>query len=174
MLAIKKISALFFVAIIIIACTKEPVTQQTIEDGKTSTIYGVNDVDVTQKGINKINQKSITEYASIAYSDVYQKTISQPELDKIGSTYSAFGDKTLIEDLLIRNFLNSSDITIPSKTEMNIDIEVFVDDTYKKLFSREPNEFEKWYLTDLIKKDTAITPELVYYSFLTSNEYRYY
>ena len=79
MLAIKKIPYLFFATIIIVACTKEPVTQQTIEDGKTSTIYGVNDVDVTQKGINKINQKSITEYASIAYSDVYQKTISQTE-----------------------------------------------------------------------------------------------
>ena len=174
MWATKNIGLLFFIATVLLACTKEPVTHQTIVAGNTSDVYNVNDVNVTQKGIDKINQKTITEYASIAYSDIYQKNISQTELDKIGAAFAAFGDKTLIEDLVIRNFLNNNGIALPTKTAMNTDIEIFVTDTYKKLLSREPNEFEKWYLTDLIQKDTAITPEIVYYSFLTSNEYRFY
>ena len=57
---------------------------------------------------------------------------------------------------------------------MNTDVNLFVIATYKKFYNREPNEFELWQLTNLIQNDVNTTPELVYYAFMTSNEYRYY
>ena len=45
---------------------------------------------------------------------------------------------------------------------------------YKKLFNRTPDEYELWFVTDMIQKDTALTAELIYFSLMTANEYRYY
>lgn len=138
-----------------------------------SYVYNVDTVKVEQEGSDKPNTKNSTEFISIAYSDIFGSTIPQNELDDINIAYLSFGDNKLIEDLIIRNFLTKPN-KIPTISEMNADVAKFVSNTYKKLLNREPNEFEKWYLTDLIKKDTAITPELFYYSILTSDEYRKY
>ncbi|MEM7038738.1 MAG: hypothetical protein AAF570_17255 [Bacteroidota bacterium] len=77
-------------------------------------------------------------------------------------------------DMIILNFLEAPNVQIPSETDMRADLEDFVADSYRKFFVRAPSAFEQWFVSDLIRKDTAITPELVYYTFMTSNEYRYY
>ena len=118
--------------------------------------------------------KTTIEFISIAYSDLFGNTISQNTLTELSIAYLAFGDKKLVEDLIIRNFLNTPGVVIPTKTEMNADVSLFVSTAFKKFYNREPNEFELWQLVELITKDSAMTPELVYYAFMTSNEYRYY
>jgi hypothetical protein len=143
------------------------------EDSKVYS-YGVNSVPITQDGVAKPNVKSTIEFISIAYSDLYGNTIDQTTLTNLSTGYSAFGDKKLIEDMIIRNFLNAPGINVPTLVTMNADVNLFVKDTYKKFYNREPNAFELWQLTDLIKSDANVTPELIYYSFMTSNEYRYY
>lgn len=144
------------------------------KDPPKTYIYGVNGTTVTQDGVAKPNVKSTLEFISIAYSDLFGTTIDQTTLTELGTAYSAFGDKKLIEDLIIRNFLNSQNASIPTVTQMNSDVKQFVVNTYKKFYNREPNEFELWQFTNLINSDSTMTPEMVYYAFMTSNEYRYY
>lgn len=158
-------TALLIVMSVFASCKKDP---------PKTYIYGVNNTSVSQDGVAKPNIKSTVEFISIAYSDLFGNTIDQSTLNDLGTAYNAFGDKKLIEELIIRNFLNSQNVSIPTVTQMNADVKLFVVNTYKKFYNREPNEFELWQFTNLISTDTAITPEMVYYSFMTSNEYRYY
>ncbi len=144
------------------------------KEANKSYIYDVNNVGVSQDGVAKPNVKSTVEFISIAYSDLYGNTIDQTKLTDLGTAYNAFGDKKLIEDLIIRNFLNATGVSIPTVAVMNTDVNQFVVNTYKKFYNREPNEFELWQMKSLIQTDANTTPELVYYAFMTSNEYRYY
>jgi len=154
-----------FVGLLIVAlsCKKEK-----------SYVYEVDNVNVVADGSSKPNQKTTTEFISIAYSDLFGATISNNELVKLSTAYSAFGDKKLIEEIIIKNFLNKSGVVLPTKTQMNSNRNLFVSNAYKKLFNREPNEFEVWGITNMMTADTSITPEQVYYAAMTSNEYRYY
>ena len=147
----------------VFSCTKEK-----------SYLYEVEPITVEQDGSNKNNLKSDFEFISIAYSDLFGTTISRDDLVDLSLAYSSFGDRKLIEDMIIRNFLNDPSVNIPTSIQMRNDINLFINDTYKKLFNRAPNEFEAWYVVNLIENDTDITSEIVYYSFMTSNEYRYY
>ena len=140
----------------------------------TSYIYGVKDSTVSQPGVNKPNVKSTIEFISIAYSDLFGTSIGAGDLTDLSLCYLAFGDKKFIEDLIIRNFLNKTGVIIPSQATMNADVPAFVSATYRKFYNRDPNEFEKWQVVNYINTTANITPELVYYSFMTSDEYRYY
>jgi hypothetical protein len=139
-----------------------------------SYVYDVNDSTVTQPGVNKPNVKSTLEFISIAYSDLFGTSIGAGDLTDMSLCYLAFGDKKFIEDLIIRNFLNKPGVIIPTQAAMTADVPAFVAATYRKFYNRDPNEFEKWQIINKINGDPSITPELVYYSFMTSDEYRYY
>lgn len=156
--------SLLLFSLLVFACKKETETQY---------VYGVNDVSVSKGGSSKATVKTTTEFASIAYSDLFGNTIGSNELAEINLAYAGFGDKKLIEDMIIRNFLKKTN-AIPSNTTMRADVTKFVNETYSKFLNREPTEFERWSLVNTINTDTSITPEMVYYSVLTSNEYRYY
>ena len=152
-----------FVAIHISGCTKEK-----------DIIYEVNDVDVQQPNANKDYAKTLTEFISIAFADLFGQNINQAQLQTLAVPYSGFGDLKLIEDMIIKNFLNNQSVIIPSDSEMRANVDQFLLDTYQKFFNRYPNEFELWHMKNLINENSEITPELVYYSIMTSNEYRYY
>ena len=141
---------------------------------ESDIIYEVNDVNVNQPNADKDNVKSLTEFISIAYTDLFGSIISQTQLQTLAVPYSAFGDLKLIEDMIIKNFLNDQSVNIPSDTEMRANVDQFLLDTYGKFYNRLPNEFELWHMKTLINDNSEITPELVYYSLMTSNEYRYY
>ncbi|HET7819048.1 MAG TPA: hypothetical protein VFL70_07045 [Bacteroidia bacterium] len=157
------ITYIAFVLLAITSCKKE-----------TKYVYGVKDVTVNQSGVNKPNVKNTLEFISIAYSDLLGQSIGASELTELSVCYLSFGDKKFIEDLIIRNFLKKPGVVIPTQTQMNGDVAAFVQATYRKFYNRDPNEFEKWQIVNYIKNTTGITPELVYYSFMTSDEYRYY
>ncbi|HEX2900638.1 MAG TPA: hypothetical protein VHS96_13030, partial [Bacteroidia bacterium] len=70
--------------------------------------------------------------------------------------------------------LNDPNVQIPTDAAMRSDVEAFVDASYRKFFVREPSAFERWFVSDLIRKDAGLTPDLVYYAFMTSVEYRFY
>ncbi len=137
-------------------------------------LYDVNDVAVEQPGGDKGNVKSTTEFVSIAYSDLFNTTIPNDTLVALNAAYTAFGDKKLIEDRIIRHFLNSPNVQIPTDSLMRVDVPAFVGNTYRKFLNRDPNEFEKYFISNIIQGNTNITPVLVYYAMMTSNEYRYY
>lgn len=137
-------------------------------------LYDVQDAYVKRDGTNKTRLKTSTEFIAIAYSDIFGSTIQQNKLDEIALVYESFGDKKLIEDIIVKNFINSSSALIPSATAMKEDMDKFISDTYKKLYIREPSETEAFKLKELLNSNSAITPLVVYYALMTSNEYRYY
>jgi len=146
-----------------VGCKKEP-----------SIIYQVNDVNVDRPNANKDYQKSLTEFISIAFTDLFGTNITQSQLQTLAVPYAGFGDLKLIEDLIIKNFLNGQSVNIPSDSEMRANLDQFLLDTYQKFYNRYPNEFELWHMNNLVSENAQITPELVYYSIMTSNEYRFY
>jgi len=159
----KKLIFLFSI-LILFSCKKEK-----------KVTYHLNDVNITQNSANKDHLKSTTEFISIAYSDIFGTVITNDKLSDLSAMYMAFGDKKLIEEMVIKNFLNEPTTHIPilDRTSEST-IQNFVSDSYKKLFNRTPDEYELWFVTDMIQKDTSITAELIYFSLMTANEYRYY
>ena len=141
---------------------------------KKEYIYEVNSVNVSNEGVNKTNLKNNTEFISIVYSDLYGTTIPNAKLTNLSIEYDACGDKELIEDLIVRNLLNDPSVVLPTKAYMDSNIDAFIIATYTKFYNRKPNEMELWNLKRIIQEDNTITPEMVYYSFLTSKEYRFY
>jgi hypothetical protein len=149
--------------IVLGACKKE-----------TIYTYEVNEVTVDQPGALKPNVKSDLEVISIAYSDLFGATISSSELEALSLSYQSFGDKRLVIEMIILNFLNDPSVQIPTDAAMRANVESFVEASYRKFFVREPTAFERWFVSDLIRKDAGLTPDLVYYAFMTSAEYRFY
>jgi hypothetical protein len=158
-----KIPFILFLFLIAASCKKE-----------RTYLYEVNDVTVEQPGNTKGNVKSTTEFISIAFSDLFNVAIPNDTLVALNAAYLAFGDKKLIEDRIIRHFLNSPGVQIPTGPQMRADVPGFVAASYRKFLNREPNEFEKYFVSNIIQGDASITPVLVYYAMMTSNEYRYY
>jgi len=164
-----KMSALLYSAFFIlnssffVSCKKE-----------AQFVYETNPVDVKQDGADKANVKSTLEFVSIAYTDVFGKEIPNAKLVNLTTAYLAFGDKKLVEDMIVRNFLNDSTATIPTMQQMRSNVPQFVSTTYNKLLNRNPNEFEKFYISNIIEKDATVSPVMLYYAIMTCNEYRYY
>jgi hypothetical protein len=159
----KKIIFLLIV-LTLVSCKKEK-----------KAVYALNDVNISQNSANKDHLKSTTEFISIAYSDIFGTVITTDKLADLSTMYRAFGDKKLIEEMVIKNFLNESTIQIPQIDRTSeITIQNFVSNSYKKLFNRTPDEYELWFVADMILKDDALTAELIYFSLMTANEYRYY
>ena len=155
---------LIFSVLILFSCKKEK-----------NVIYQLNDVTIEQNSANKDHLKSTTEFISIAYSDIFGTVISINKLADLTTIYKGFGDKKLIEQMVIKNFLNEPTNLIPVIDTTSVTtIKDFVTDAYKKLYNRNPDEYELWFVADMITKDNDLTAELVYYSLMTSNEYRYY
>ena len=137
--------------------------------------YQLNDVTIENNTANKDHLKSTTEFISIAYSDIFGTVISTNKLTDLTRIYKAFGDKKLIEQMVIKNFLNEPSIQIPQIDRSSIStINSFVQNVYTKLYNRTPDEYELWFVADMITKDNNLTSELIYFSLMTANEYRYY
>ena len=142
---------------------------------ENNVIYQLDDVTIENNAANKDHLKTTTEFISIAYSDIFGTVISTNKLADLTTIYKAFGDKYLIEEMVIKNFLNEPPSLIPEidRTSEST-IENFVTNTYNKIYNRNPDEYELWFVKDMITKDNDLTSELIFYSLMTSNEYRYY
>ena len=86
----------------------------------------------------------------------------------------SIGDKELAREVIISNFMNDSDVILPTVDEMNTDIDAFITETYVRFLVRYPTEAEKEYVRNFIITNPYVTPEIVYFSFALSNEYMYY
>ena len=137
--------------------------------------YQLNDVTIENNTANKDHLKSTIEFISIAYSDIFGTVISTNKLAELSQIYKAFGDKKLIEQMVIKNFLNESSIQIPQIDRASSStINLFVQNSYIKLYNGSPDEYELWFVSNMIENDSELTSELIYFSLMTANEYRYY
>ena len=136
--------------------------------------YELEEVRVGAQTAAKNKPKSDLEVVSVAYSDIFAQTIPNELLNRLSNFYAGFGDKSTAIEIITRNGVNNNNAKIPSVAAMRADPETFVEETYKKFFIRRPGEYEKQYWIEKIRNDSTLTPKLVYYSFMTSKEYKYY
>jgi hypothetical protein len=147
------------------SCTKEIEKQQR---------YELEDVSIRQFQSDKSIAKTDLEFLSVAYSDIFGQTIPANELRILSETYNSSGDKNAIINLIIRNFVNRQGAQVPTLFDMKDNPTKFINDTYKKFYVRQPTALEQKFWMDAIAQQETLTPHVIYYSFLVSNEYRFY
>ncbi|MCB9261991.1 MAG: hypothetical protein H6607_06425 [Flavobacteriales bacterium] len=136
--------------------------------------FDVNDVDITDKSLDKDRAKTNKQYISILYTTLHQKAISSKQLVSTERVIESVGDKVLVNELIYSNYMNSGEAVVPTNEEMRADLEQFVKDTYKKFYVRIPSELEVAFFVNYLEANPQITPEVVYMSFATSDEYQFY
>ncbi len=137
-------------------------------------IYEVEPQQLYENAAQKQYLKTTDQFISIAYTHLFNVSITNNQLTQYNVALMSLGDKATIQDMIIKSLINKSGVQIPADAAMRADIPVFVEQTYLRLFNRKPNEFEAWKMKDLIEKNADISPKMIYYSMMTSNEYRYY
>jgi len=169
--SIKNLRAVAYVfALLFFSCKKETVETQVYDN----VIYEVDSTKLYTSSAEKNKQKTPTQYISILYSDLYNKTISNNELSELGELSLAVGDKTMVNELTLSHYLKTPFVDKPTDAEMRADIKTFVTFVYVKFYLRYPTEYEKRYLSDIIEKDVQIKVDDIYSAFILSNEYYYY
>ncbi len=172
--AMKNRSSKVFLIIMLIAfftSCKKDIVQKTVYD---NVIYNIDTVGLYSSNADKTKQKSAEQFISILYSNLTNSTIPGDDLNNIAELSYSFGDKGLINTMLLENILGSPDIQIPTDEDMRNDLDAFVQQTYLKFYLRQPSEYEKYYFKNLIAENTGITPQMVYAAFAQSNEYLFY
>ncbi len=137
-------------------------------------IYEVNPVVVYQDNIEKTRQKTSELFISGTYANLFQTPIDAGTLSDLTEIRTATGDKQLVDELVLNNFINGGGAVIPTNQQMRSNIEVFIADTYLRFFLRIPNPYEVLELKKEIEADPELTPELIYQAFALSNEYKFY
>jgi hypothetical protein len=150
---------------------KKKIEEQIVYD---NVIYGVDDVEIYSSNAQKTSQKSAELLVSIMYADIFNQGINTNTLLEVSEIYIALGDKTMFNELIFSHFFKDPTAVVPSDVTMRADIDTFIEDSYIRFFQRNPSEYEKHYLKDLIANDNDITVENVYTSFVLSNEYYFY
>jgi len=163
---------LFITVLTFTSCKKETeVINQPVID---NYIYGINGENLYQSNVEKDKQKTSEQYLSILYANLFQTSVPQNELVELTELRLAIGDKQAADELILNNFVNSGNTTIPSDNEMRADLGQFIENTYLRFFLRMPNAYEVFELKKEIEEDEELTPELIYQAFALSNEYKFY
>jgi hypothetical protein len=137
-------------------------------------VYEVNEVAINPNNSGKNKEKSVPQFISILYSNIYQKALSPDDLVEISELIASIGDKKIAYETVLAKMITDPDIKIPTNGEMRANVEQFVIDTYKRFYVRLPTEAEKTYFTNYIESNPDATPVLVYFAFATANEYNFY
>ena len=70
--------------------------------------------------------------------------------------------------------MNKSDVIIPSDSLMRADLDLFIEETYKRFFIRDITEAEREFFINYLNANPNVSCEMVYMSFALSNEYQFY
>jgi hypothetical protein len=154
--------ALFSVAVFS-ACEKDVVTT-----------FGVNDVDVLDGSLNKDKAKTNKQYISILYTTLKKQAIASSELVKTERVIESFGDKNLIHEIIISNYMNAPDVLLPTDSLMRSDLNDFIIDTYKIFYVRIPTEIEVSFFRNYLEANPDVGVELMYMAFASSDEFQFY
>lgn len=161
-----KIFILSIFSLLLMQCKKDKYTRYEIVE---TASYGDN--------LNKDKDKTNIEFHSILSTNLFQKPSSINELTRTDRVIQSCGDKTLINEVIISNYMNSNQVILPSRKRMVDSTERFVEETYIRFFIRRPTEAEKTWFINFInanKSNPSFRPELVYTAFSASDEYMFY
>jgi len=158
----KKILILIIViSIISLSCRKE-------------NVYELNNINATSYNANKDKLKSTNQYISILYANLFQEALSANELVEISRCIESIGDKQVAHEIVLSNLMNKEGVMIPSDSLMRSDLNLFIEETYKRFFVRDITEAEREYFLNFFESHPDVSAEMVYVAFSLSNEYQYY
>ena len=140
----------------------------------TSYLYEVNTVTINPNNGGKTKQKSQEQFINIAYANFFQEALAPNDLVDISNVVTSIGDKQIAFEAVISKMVADPSVIIPTNQEMRTDIESFVVEAYKRFYVRIPTEAEKTWWINYLESNLDVTPELIYFSFATSNEYYFY
>lgn len=161
-----KLLILLSALVSIAACNKN---ENKVYEVKNTPSYGDN--------LNKNKAKSNIEYHSILTTNLFQKPSSVNELTRTDRVIQSFGDKALINEVIIGNYMNTNSVRLPSRKRMVDSTDLFIEETYVRFFIRKPTEAERTWFRNYInanKSNPNFKPELVYTAFAASDEYFFY
>jgi hypothetical protein len=140
----------------------------------TDVMYELNEVALYSDASDKTRLKSNEQFVSILFTNLFQSGISSDIVFELNECFLSIGDQEVAREVLISNFFNQSNVQLPTVDEMMADMDLFIENTYRRFFVRMPSEGEKTWVKNFINNNPYMTPELVYFSFALSNEYLYY
>ena len=157
-----KIIVFFFLISIFSSCQKDDI------------VYDINQLQSSSYNANKNKLKSVSQYISIVYGNLFQKALSSNELVEITRCIESIGDKQVAHEIVLSNFMNEPDVIIPSDSLMRADLDLFLEETYKRFFVRDITEAEREFFLNYLNANPNVSSEMVYMSFALSNEYQFY
>ena len=137
-------------------------------------VYDINQLQSSSYNANKNKLKSISQYISIVYANLFQQALSSNELVEITRCIESIGDKEVAHEIILSNFMNIQDVILPSDSLMRADLDVFLEDTYKRFYVRDITEAEREFFLNFLNSNPNVSAEMVYMSFALSNEYQFY
>ena len=141
-----KLAVFSLVVFFFIQCTKE----------KIITNYEVVETPSYGDNLNKDKDKTNIEFHSILTTNLFQKPSSINELTRTDRVIQSCGDKTLINEVIISNYMNTSFVKLPTRKFMIDSTEKFITDTYIRFFIRRPTEAEKTWFINFINANIYI------------------
>ncbi len=157
----KKILFILVSVLLISSCVKEDV-------------YELNEVLANSYNANKNKLKSSNQFISILHANLFQKALSANELVEISRCIESIGDKEVAHEIILSNFMNKEGVIIPSDSLMRDDLNVFIEESYKRFFVRDITEAEREFFLSFFESHPNVSAEMVYMAFSLSNEYQYY
>ena len=137
-------------------------------------IYDVNQVNANSYNSGKDKLKSISQYISILYANLFQKALSANELVEISNCIMSIGDKEVANEIILSNFMNKTGVIMPSDSLMRADLDTFLEETYNRFFIRNITEAEREFFKNFLETNPDVSVEMVYTAFSLSNEYQFY
>jgi hypothetical protein len=137
-------------------------------------VYELNEVQATSYNANKNKLKSSNQFISILHANLFQKALSANELVEISRCIESIGDKEVAHEIVLSNFMNKEGVIIPSDSIMREDLDLFIEESYKRFFVRDITEAEREFFLSFFDSHPNVSAEMVYMAFSLSNEYQYY
>ena len=137
-------------------------------------IYDINQIQSNSYNANKTKLKTPGQYIAILYANLFQQALSANELVEITRCIESVGDKEIVHEVIISNFMNKTGVTIPSDSLMRVDLNSFIEETYKRFYVRDITEAEREYFLNFFESHPNVSSEMVYTAFSLSNEYQFY
>ncbi|MGY8989270.1 MAG: hypothetical protein ACKVJA_03330 [Flavobacteriales bacterium] len=141
---------------------------------KKDNVYELNEVNATSYNANKNKLKSANQYISIVHANLFQQALAANELVEISNCIQSIGDKQVVHEIILSNFMNKEGVIMPSDSLMRDDLDLFIEETYKRFFVRDITEAEREFFLSFFQSHPNVSAEMVYMAFSLSNEYQYY
>ena len=88
---------------------------------KDDPIYDINQIQSNSYNANKTKLKTPGQYISILYANLFQQALSANELVEITRCIESVGDKEIVHEVIISNFMNKTGVIMPPDWKMRVD-----------------------------------------------------